>query len=88
MKRQEKLNTYGWNQVNISVYKVKKNGKQMCQWMFILILYNHLILSSAQLDTKANVFGLVSGDKLLKPRSEKKKTITIEDLRDFLSSSI
>lgn len=24
MKRQEKLNTYGWSQVNISVYKVKR----------------------------------------------------------------
>jgi hypothetical protein len=54
--------------------------------MFILILYDHLIFSSAQLDTKANVSGLVSGDKLLDSRSEK-KNITIEDLRDFLSSS-
>jgi hypothetical protein len=86
MKRQKKINTYGWNQVSISVYKVKKSGKQGYQWMFILILYDHLILSSAQLDTKANVSGLVSGDKLLEYRSEK-KNITIEDLRDFLSSS-
>lgn len=68
MKRQEKINTYGWNQVIISVYKVKKNGKQEYQWMFILILYDHLTLSSAQLDIKANVSGLVSGDKLLEKK--------------------
>jgi len=54
--------------------------------MFILNLYDHLIFSSAQLDTKAKVSGLVSEDKLLESRSEK-QTITIEDTREFVSSS-
>ena len=71
MKRQEKLNTYGWNQVNISVYKVKEWKTRVPVDVYFNSVRSFNIVKRP-FDTKANVSGLVSGDKLLESRSEKK----------------